>query len=110
VIGPILAVVLVLYALGFALFAYFAYRKLPDAAKTRAEREPDYITRDELKIALEHNAQEFEFMTNEWYEKFNALHQRLAKREKKALAPADPELDLAAKRPPSVRDHYLRRA
>lgn len=107
--GVILAVAFVLLALVFGLIAVYVREKLPTAQVARPGREEDFVTRHELEVAIEKNSQDFEFMTNEWYEKFNALHQRLAKREKRAADPTTaPQLELVGRPavPPSVRAHY----
>jgi len=74
-------------ALGVALFAYWRTKQPQEAPKTRKGRAADYVTRDEMEEIIEQYTKELEFTNTEWYEKFNALHQRLAKREKRSKPP-----------------------
>ena len=62
-------------------FWYWLWPK--EAPKTRAGREKDFVTHEQLELALETATKELEYEWNEWYEKFNTLHLRLSKREKR---------------------------
>ena len=57
-----------------------------DAPQTSKRREERYVTHDQLELALADATKELNYEWNEWYEKFNALHLRLSKREKRRLA------------------------
>lgn len=65
----------------------------PTTSKRHTER---YITHEQLELALAEATKELTYEWNEWYEKFNALHLRLSKRDKRRLAVnnvAEPEIE-----------------
>jgi len=63
-----------------------------EAQPTQNGRRNDYVTREQLELALEESSKESEFMLNEWYEKFNTLHLRLSKRVKREAQNGPPQL------------------
>lgn len=89
-LATILSPVLTL-AVGFALLARFQRKEQPEAVKTRKGRAADFVTREEVDELIEQYTKELEFTNTEWYDKFNALHQRLAKREKRGKQPPPEE-------------------
>jgi hypothetical protein len=62
-----------------------------DAEKTQSEPSKRYVTPDQLELALEKYAKEQEFEMNEWYDKFNTLHLRLTKRDKRKATAVEQE-------------------
>jgi len=68
----------------FALLAAFRYMQLKDTPKTRKAAKPVYVTDEDLQDALEKHREALEWEWTEMYEKFNKLHLRLSKREKRA--------------------------
>ena len=63
-----------------------------EAEPTRTRHADHYVTSEQLELALAESAKEQEFMLNEWYEKFNALHLRLSKRVKREQQSGAPQL------------------
>jgi len=55
-----------------------------DAPATSKRRDDKYVTSEQLELAIEDATKELQYEWNEWYEKFNALHLRLSKREKRS--------------------------
>lgn len=51
-----------------------------DAPKKRQRHEPEYLTREEAKELFDELSKQLVYEWNEWYEKFDKLHLRLAKR------------------------------
>ncbi len=93
--GILLAVIgtfLMQSALTYALWWYLSHKERPEASPTRKRREPEYVTHEELREAIAESTKDLTFEWNEWYEKFDKLHLRLSKREKRAKQ--DPEQDL----------------
>lgn len=87
-------------ALGFALFAVNRAEKPKEAQPKRKRHEEAFVTRDELDEAIAEATKEMTFEWNEWYEKFDKLHMRLAKREKRGTKQPDQEaLPLDGERP-----------
>jgi len=54
-----------------------------EAEPTQKGRKQDYVTPEQLELAIEESTKELQYEWNEWYEKFNTLHLRLSKREKR---------------------------
>lgn len=52
----------------------------PEAPRTQTEPVRDFITREELELALRKFEERTEFEFGEWYDKFSALHARAEKR------------------------------
>ena len=86
--GTILATIFVTlfaqFVVGGALLAAFRLKRQPEAKPTRKGREADYVTREELSAAIEDATKDLNYEWNEWYEKFDKLHLRLAKRAARA--------------------------
>lgn len=64
-----------------------------DAPATRKGRDGEHVTREQVQEMIEDSAKDLVYEWNEWYEKFDKLHLRLAKRaareEKKSRAVED---------------------
>lgn len=71
----------------FVLLAAFRYWQQKDAPKTRKSTKQDYVSREDLDEALEQHRKDLEWEWTEMYEKFNKLHLRLAKRDKRTKTP-----------------------
>lgn len=80
-------------ALGSVLFALQRPKVPSKAPKTAPRLETDSVTRDEIDARFKDYEQRTEWLLNEWYEKFNTLHARLAKRASRAAAPPPPPGD-----------------
>lgn len=74
------------------LLAFWRWLWPLETQPTHAGRRDDYVTREQLELALEESSKESEFMLNEWYEKFNTLHLRLSKRVKREAQNGAPQL------------------
>lgn len=89
--GTILAVLAISWvlvvALGVALLSANRTKEQQEAPRKRKGRAAEFVTYDELEEILDKYSKQFEFENTEWYDKFNALHQRLAKREKRGKPP-----------------------
>lgn len=55
-----------------------------DAPATSKRRDDKFVTPEQLELALAEATKELTYEWNEWYEKFNALHLRLSKRERRS--------------------------
>lgn len=51
---------------------------------TQKRRGEKYVTHEQLELAIEDATKDLQYEWNEWYEKFNTLHLRLSKREKRS--------------------------
>jgi hypothetical protein len=80
-----------LFTLGRMLKAFIRWLWPKDAEKTQSVRQERYVTPEQLELALEKHAREQEFEMNEWYDKFNTLHLRLTKREKRKATAVEQE-------------------
>lgn len=60
-----------------------------EAPTTRKRREEQFVTPEQLELALEEHMKEITFEWNEWYEKFDKLHLRLAKRAQRQKREAE---------------------
>jgi hypothetical protein len=97
--GIVLAGVLILLlALNGALLALWARKERLPAPQTRKRHVPEYVTPEMLDEAIAEATKQLTFEWNEWYEKFDKLHLRLSKREKRAQRP-EPELELEHEEP-----------
>ena len=99
--GTLLAVILapLVATLGaFALLAHFRRKDAQEATKTPQRPAADYVTREQLKAAVEAAVEDatkdITFEWNEMYEKFEKLHLRLAKRDKRAQQPPQEQLQI----------------
>ncbi len=88
--------------LGFMLKALWRLIWPPDAEKTQTQRTERYVTSEQLELALEKYAREQEFEMNEWYEKFNTLHLRLSKRDKRKATAVEQEQQEVEESVPSI--------
>lgn len=79
--------------MGVALLVAERAKERQEAKPTRKRHEPEFVTHEELKEAIEEATKEMQFEWNEWYEKFDKLHLRLAKRAKRAEAAPDAAQD-----------------
>lgn len=68
------------FALWYALIASKRVAEPKEAKQTAKRHEPEYVTREQLTLALEETTKDLNYEWNEWYEKFDKLHLRLAKR------------------------------
>lgn len=69
----------------------------PATSKRHSDR---YVTHDQLELALADATKELNYEWNEWYEKFNALHLRLSKRDKRRLAVNNSQPEEFVEEPP----------
>lgn len=58
-----------------------------EASQTPRRHDDPPLTEDRLELLLDKHMQQITFEWNEWYEKFDKLHLRLAKREKRQQSP-----------------------
>lgn len=65
-----------------------------DTEPKRKGRAPDFVSHEELKMLLEEHMKDITYEWNEWYEKFDKLHLRLARRAQRA-AESQQELPLS---------------
>jgi len=77
---------------GYTLLAIWRWLWPKEAEQTRNRRDDQLVTSEQLELALAESLKEQEFMLNEWYEKFNALHLRLSKRVKREQQIGPPTL------------------
>lgn len=94
--GMILAGILTvanLSALAFLLREYRSAQPQKAAKPTPKRHEPEYVTHEQLKEALEEVTKDLNYEWNEWYEKFDKLHLRLAKRADREKKRAEQQLD-----------------
>lgn len=70
-------------AVGYALFVLLGIKSPPEAKKTRKQPAETFVTHEELEEALDKHRKDLEWEWTEMYEKFEKLHLRLAKREKR---------------------------
>lgn len=85
-IGTILAqIVVTVLGLGamYTLFVPSTRKVQKEALPTRKRQEESFITREELEEELDKHRKALEWEWTEMYEKFEKLHLRLAKREKR---------------------------
>lgn len=68
------------------LKAFWGWLWPKDAPQTSSRHREKYVTPEQLELALAEATKELNYEWNEWYEKFNALHLRLSKRDKRRLA------------------------
>jgi hypothetical protein len=101
--GMLIAVVflaLSVSALAYALLAPKRVEQPKEAQPKRKRHAEEFVTRDELDEAIAEATKEMTFEWNEWYEKFDKLHMRLSKREKrKQVNPDQEELEPLGDRP-----------
>lgn len=69
------------------LFAFLRWLIGSPAPKTHKRQERDYVTREQLDEIMGEYSKKTEWVLDEWYEKFNTLHARLAKRAQRAAPP-----------------------
>ncbi len=63
----------------------------PDAEKPQEGHRARYVTDEQLELALDKFSKAQEYELNEWYDKFNALHLRLSKRDKRKATAVEQE-------------------
>ena len=73
------------------LKAFFRWLWPLDAEKPQARHRERYVTEEQLELALDKYAKNQEYELNEWYDKFNALHLRLSKRDKRKATAVEQE-------------------
>lgn len=73
------------------LKALFRYLWPPDAEPPRERHRPNYVTEEQLELALDKFSKRQEFEFSEWYDKFSALHLRLSKRDKRKAKDVEQE-------------------
>ncbi len=91
ILATILAVLVAQIALGSALIAVFRHNRQKEAKPTPKRHEPEFVTREQLKAAIEEATKHLEWEWTEMYEKFDKLHLRLAKREARQRGAQQPE-------------------
>jgi len=79
--GTLLAVI---FAPAAALIASWWVTKRKDAPQTPERPRADYVTREQLELALEKHSKDLEWEWTEMYDKFQKLHLRLTKRDKRS--------------------------
>lgn len=77
----------------YALLAYFPRKEQQEAERTHKGHEEAFVTREELDAAIEKVAKDLEWEWTEMYEKFENLHLRLAKRDARAKAKPDEQIE-----------------
>lgn len=82
-----------------ALWRYLWPLEAEKPQKGHSER---YVTPEQLELALEKYAKAQEFELNEWYDKFNTLHLRLTKRDKRKATAVEQEVQEEESSVPSV--------
>jgi len=80
-----------LFTLERMLKAFFRWLWPLEAEKTQNRQPERYVTPEQLELALEKYSREQEFEMNEWYDKFNTLHLRLTKRDKRKATAVEQE-------------------
>lgn len=73
-----------------ALLAFQGARQPRRAVKSEPRQATDAVTRDEIEARFKDYEQRTQWLLDEWYEKFNTLHARLAKRAARAAPPPPP--------------------
>lgn len=71
-----------------------------DAPKTSKRREPEFVTPEQLELALEEHMKDITYEWNETYEKFAKLHLRLSKRDQRAKRAAEEQQFIQEELPP----------
>lgn len=80
---------------GYALFVRRSSPVQPEAKRTRKQPAETFVTHDELEEALDKHRKDLEWEWTEMYEKFEKLHLRLAKREKREQEKEQRQLPLS---------------
>ena len=73
------------------LKAFFRWLWPLDAEKPQERHRARYVTEEQLELALDKFSKNQEYELNEWYDKFNALHLRLSKRDKRKATAVEQE-------------------
>jgi hypothetical protein len=81
-----------LFTLERMLKAFIRWLWPLEAEKTQKRQPERFVTHEQLELALDKYAKEQEFEMNEWYDKFNTLHLRLTKRDKRKATAVEHEL------------------
>lgn len=90
------------------LLAFFRRLLIGDTVKTRADKAVEYVTTEQLELALENHARDLEYEWNEWYEKFSKLHLRLSKRADRERKQQEAQVEEYEESPRTTALHYRR--
>ena len=84
--AALIALLFLAYALVFALAYALLRARRPEEPQEPEEDEAqlrlDFVTHEQLDQKLSQEAKKWEWLLDEWHEKFSTLHARLAKRTK----------------------------